>query len=169
MITERPPAVEDFQKEVKGKKLRMRNRLFISLNLALMVLAFVSGCATLEPFGKSVRKEKIPADWVPLERGWASFYGSDFSGRKTASGELYDEGQLTAAHPTLPFGTLLLVRRAATGRYVVVRVNDRGPFIKNRVIDLSRAAAAKVGLLAAGVGRVELFVIPPHHDLITHL
>jgi rare lipoprotein A len=104
-----------------------------------------------------------------MERGWASYYGSSFVGRRTASGEVYDDDLLTAAHPTLPFGTLVLVRRVATGRYVMVRVNDRGPFIEGRVIDLSRAAAAKIGLLAAGVGRVELFEIPPHHALISHL
>ncbi|MFZ9521278.1 MAG: septal ring lytic transglycosylase RlpA family protein [Silvanigrellaceae bacterium] len=128
-----------------------------------------NGCAALDPFGKTLRKDSVPGDLMPLGRGIASFYGPEFVGRKTASGEVYDESLLTAAHPTLPFGTIVLVRRIATGRYALVRITDRGPFIANRTIDLSRAAAAKIGLLAAGVGRVELFVIPPHHSLIAHL
>ncbi len=147
----------------------MRRQFLGVLPTLLMALFFLGSCASLQPFGRTVRKDKIPEEWELLERGWASFYGASFIGRKTANGETYDDSQLTAAHPTLPFGTLLLVRRTATGRYVIVRVNDRGPFVSGRVIDLSRAAAAKVGLLAAGVGRVELFVIPPHHSLISHL
>jgi rare lipoprotein A len=116
-----------------------------------------------------VLKKNLPLEWTPVDRGWASYYAKSFAGRRTASGELYDEDQMTAAHPTLPFGTLLLVRRVANGRYVIVRVNDRGPFVSDRKIDLSHAAAAKIGLLVAGVGRVELFEIPPHHELISHL
>ncbi|NBW82113.1 septal ring lytic transglycosylase RlpA family protein [bacterium] len=168
MISERPQSVDDFQAEVKGKLL-MRFALVRCLSLISTVFSFSSGCATLDPFGKTLRKDRIPEDWASAGKGWASFYGSEFIGRKTASGEVYDEGILTAAHPTLPFGTIVLVRRVATGRYAVVRVTDRGPFVANRAIDLSRAAAAKIGLLAAGVGRVELFVIPPQHSLIAHL
>lgn len=145
-------------------------RVFLAaLSKLSTVNFFLCSCASLEPFGRQVRKDKIPAEWQPLERGWASYYGSEFAGRRTASGELYSEWEMTAAHPTLPFGTIILVRRSATGRYAFVRVTDRGPFIKGRVIDLSKAAAARIGLLAAGVGRVELFVIPPHHELIGHL
>ncbi|NBX16663.1 MAG: septal ring lytic transglycosylase RlpA family protein [Proteobacteria bacterium] len=128
-----------------------------------------SGCKTLDPFGRALTLKNVPKDWALSERGLASFYGPSFAGRRTASGEVYDHDRLTAAHPTFPFGTLLLVRRVATGRYVVVRVNDRGPFVEGRIIDLSRAAAAKIGLLAAGVGRVEVFEIPAHHALISHL
>jgi rare lipoprotein A (peptidoglycan hydrolase) len=168
MISERHQSVDDFQVEVKGKEL-MRFALVRCLSLISTAFSFSNGCATLEPFGKTLQQERIPENWVSVGRGWASFYGSEFHGRKTASGELYDEGFLTAAHPTLPFGTIVLVRRVATGRYALVRITDRGPFVANRTIDLSRAAAAKIGLLAAGVGRVELFVIPPHHSLIAHL
>jgi rare lipoprotein A (peptidoglycan hydrolase) len=130
---------------------------------------FLPGCATLEPFGKVLSKSKLPAEWGRGEKGWASFYHPTLSGRKTASGEVYLDELYTAAHPTLPFGTIVLVRRVATGRYAFLRINDRGPFVKGRVIDLSRAAAARLGLVAAGVGKVEVFVIPPEHPLIVHL
>lgn len=130
---------------------------------------FINGCASLEPMGRAIRKAKIPSEWAYRESGWASFYHQALVGRKTANGEQFSNELLTAAHPSLPFGTIVMVRRSATGRYVFVRINDRGPFVAGRVIDLSRAAAAKIGLLAAGVGRVELFIIPADHPLIAHL
>lgn len=138
--------------------------------VAVIAFGFLSGgCASLQSFSASLRAGKVPADWRNIGRGWASFYGKEFVGRKTASGDPYEEGLLTAAHPSLPFGTILLVRRVASGRYAFVRVNDRGPFVAGRVIDLSRAAASQIGLIAAGVGRVELFVVPLDHPLIQHL
>lgn len=87
-----------------------------------------------------------------LARGLASWYGARFHGKPTASGEKYDMHQFTAAHPTLPFGTIVRVRSLVNGRTVDVRINDRGPFSKRRVIDLSRAAAEALGLLEAGTG-----------------
>lgn len=93
-----------------------------------------------------------------LERGQASWYGERFQGRPTASGERFDMNRLTAAHPTLPFDTVVRVRSLQTGREVVVRINDRGPFTKGRVIDLSRAAAQALGMLAAGIQDVVVFV-----------
>ena len=86
------------------------------------------------------------------QKGMASWYGPGFHGRKTASGERFNTHELTAAHLTLPFGTKLLVRNERNGKEVVVRVNDRGPYIKSRIIDLSQAAARALGI--DGVGRV---------------
>lgn len=91
-----------------------------------------------------------------LEQGLASWYGKRFHGRRTASGERFDMNEMTAAHKTLPFGTRLRVRSLRTGREVVVRINDRGPFAKGRVIDLSAAAALALGMHKRGVGRVQL-------------
>lgn len=91
----------------------------------------------------------------------ASWYGSRFHGRRTASGEIYDQDIFTAAHPTLPFGTLVLVTNPVSGRSALVRINDRGPFIKGRNIDLSRAAARAIGMEQAGVADVELTVVGP--------
>ena len=91
--------------------------------------------------------------------GVASFYGAELHGRRTASGERFDMHAHTAAHRTLPFGTRVLVTNPATGRSVTVRINDRGPFHGGRLIDLSRAAANEIGLVARGHGRVELSVV----------
>ncbi|SFB91550.1 rare lipoprotein A [Polaromonas sp. OV174] len=93
-----------------------------------------------------------------LEQGQASWYGPGFHGRLTASGERYDMYALTAAHKTLPFGTLVRVRSLATGHEIEVRINDRGPFTAGRVIDVSRAAAEELGMLDGGVKEVELLV-----------
>jgi rare lipoprotein A len=88
--------------------------------------------------------------------GRASYYGKKFQGRRTASGERYDMRALTAAHPRLPFGTVVTVTNMKNGRSVKVRINDRGPFIKGRIIDLSYAAARKLGMLSKGVARVRV-------------
>lgn len=103
-----------------------------------------------------------PADGVvlrELERGHASWYGPRFHGRRTASGERYDQHALTAAHKTLPFGTLVRVRSLVTGKEVDVRVTDRGPFTRGRIIDLSRAAAEALGMMGQGVKQVSLHII----------
>lgn len=91
--------------------------------------------------------------------GKASWYGAFHHGRRTASGEIFDMRRLTAAHPTLPLGTKLRVTNLANGRVVDVRVNDRGPFIRGRIIDVSHGAAAALDAVAAGVFPVELVVL----------
>ena len=91
-----------------------------------------------------------------LGTGIASYYGKAFAGRPTANGERFDPAQLTAAHRTLPFGSQVRVTNPRTGRSVVVRINDRGPFVRGRTIDLSRAAAEQVGIVSAGHGEVQL-------------
>ncbi|GAN53001.1 rare lipoprotein A [Tanticharoenia sakaeratensis NBRC 103193] len=93
------------------------------------------------------------------QHGVASWYGARFHGRRTESGAIFDRNALTAAHPTLPIGTKLLVRSEDTGRSVVVTVNDRGPF-NHRIIDLSRAAAERIGMVASGTARVALTPLP---------
>ena len=91
-----------------------------------------------------------------LQRGLASWYGPRFHGQRTASGESYDMHELTAAHKSLPFGTRVLVQNPRTGKQVVVRINDRGPFAAGRVIDLSKAAAKALGMLERGHDAVVL-------------
>ena len=100
-----------------------------------------------------------------LERGQASWYGPRFHGRRTASGERYDMHGLTAAHKTLPFGTLVRVRSLVTGREIDVRINDRGSLGPGRVIDLSRAAAEALGMLSLGVKEV-LLLVPESTPLV---
>ncbi len=91
--------------------------------------------------------------------GEASFYGSELAGNRTASGEIFDPARLTAAHRTLPLGSRVRVTNASNGEDVVVRINDRGPFHGNRVIDLSSAAARSIGLLRTGTARVSLALL----------
>ena len=90
------------------------------------------------------------------QRGKASWYGPGFAGRKTANGERFNPNALTAAHRKLPFGTTVKVTNVDNGKSVVVRINDRGPYAGNRVIDLSKAAAKRIGLISSGVGVVEI-------------
>lgn len=123
-------------------------RRFVWLVLVVVgVVAFLYGCGPRE-----VNRDKPPFEQV----GMASYYARSLHGRQTASGEKYNENALTAAHPRLPFGTRLKVTNLENGRTVEVRVNDRGPFVRRRVIDLSYAAARKLGMLQDGVVRVEI-------------
>lgn len=94
------------------------------------------------------------------ETGLATVYAARFHGKRTASGERYDENGLTAAHKTLPFGTRLKVTRVDNGRSVVVRVNDRGPHPAGRIVDMSSAAAARLGMRGNPLARVRVEVLP---------
>ena len=94
------------------------------------------------------------------ETGYASWYGGKFHGRPTASGEIFDTNKMTAAHKTLPFGTMVRVTNRTNRKTAVVRINDRGPFVEGRIIDLSRAAAKKLGILETGVAPVQIEIVP---------
>jgi rare lipoprotein A len=110
------------------------------------------------PTAETVHASPPPPE-VPLAEGKASWYGPRFHGRRTSSGERFDMHDLTAAHTSLPFGTRVRVRNVANGREVVVRINDRGPHVRQRIIDLSRAAASALGILKTGEAPV---VVLPH-------
>ncbi len=117
------------------------------LNFLVFFLLIISGCTAYTPSGT----------WI--EVGYASYYSREFAGKRTASGEIFDPMKLTAAHKTLPFGTLVKVTNLKNGRSVVVRINDRGPYVKGRIIDLSYKAALKIGMVSHGVAKVKLEVI----------
>ncbi len=102
---------------------------------------------------------EAPRTTTPIDGGVASYYGRRFHGRRTASGETFDMHAMTAAHRTLPFGSLVEVTNPRTGKSVTVRINDRGPFHGGRVIDVSRAAAEELGLIAQGRDTVELALL----------
>lgn len=102
-----------------------------------------------------------PPPYGSVFEGIASWYGAEFKGRKTSSGEIYDPEALTAAHRSLPFGTLLRVTDLDTGASVVVRVNDRGPFVAGRILDLSEAAARLIGVIATGTAPVRCELLRP--------
>ena len=113
------------------------------------ILIILSGCA-----GGS---GELSTDPGSVQEGGASYYAHKFHGRQTASGEIYNENDMTAAHKTLAFGTTVRVTNLANGKDVVVRINDRGPFVEGRIIDLSYKAAGKLDMISAGVikARVE--------------
>ncbi|MEI6652277.1 MAG: septal ring lytic transglycosylase RlpA family protein [Chlorobiaceae bacterium] len=96
---------------------------------------------------------------VAVSEGKASFYSDEFHGRKTANGETFNMDKLTAAHPSLPFGTWVKVTNLRNGKDVIVRINDRGPFVKGRIIDLSISAAKKLGIIKSGTEQVKLEAI----------
>jgi len=102
---------------------------------------------------------------VTVQEGVVSWYGGQFHDRKTASGERFDSGALTMAHPRLPFGTMVRVTNLRNGRSVVVRVNDRGPFVGKRIADLSQAAAAEIGMMQRGVARARIEVLDADAEL----
>ena len=108
--------------------------------------------ALLTREGSHTRKKAL----FPVTEGKASFYSDQFHGRKTANGETFNTDKLTAAHPSLPFGTWVRVTNLRNGKDVIVRINDRGPFVKGRIIDLSTSAAKEIGLIKSGTARVKL-------------
>lgn len=130
-----------------------------ALTALLATVLWLGGCATRVPSTPDAQGTPDTAQDgaespLEIERGLASWYGERFHGRRTASGEPFDMHALTAAHKTLPFGTQVRVRHATTGQEVLVRINDRGPHVRGRIIDLSRAAAAAIGLVHTGVAPV---------------
>ncbi len=109
----------------------------------------------------AAKNEKLIAH---QEVGKASFYANKFQGRKTASGEIFSQNTKTAAHRKLPFGTKVKVTNLKNGKTVVVTINDRGPFVKGRIIDLSRSAFKAISALDRGVIKVRIEVIPEHRS-----
>lgn len=128
----------------------MKNALKFLIILLLPVVMI--GCSSF--------KSKSPTDLIGYtQSGKASFYADKFESRKTASGEIYRQSLKTAAHKRLPFGTKLKVTNLANGKSVVVRVNDRGPFVSGRIIDLSKSAFSVIGHTSAGLVSVQIEVI----------
>ena len=139
------------------------------------ILVFLLGCAPVPLYhsgpyskttanvstGKSNKTNDQKAEWpLTTTTGIASYYGKEFHGRKTANGETFDMNAMTAAHRTLPFGTMVRVTNLANDKFVTVRINDRGPFIKGRIIDLSYGAAKEIDLLSVGQVRLEVLKYP---------
>jgi len=157
----------------------------ISVLISIAGVLFLVGCTTAprftrptksrtrttpgirKPFPSDTGKVHIPHPDLPAETltiktsyvGKASFYGTKFHGRTTANGEQFSMHKMTAAHKTLPFGTLVRVTNLSNGLSVIVRINDRGPYKKRRVIDLSFAAAKKIDMVANGIANVRIDVL----------
>jgi len=139
-------------------------KIFLSFFIALLFLGCVSHKIDLNKFrpytvnGKTYHPfKKVKIGYT--EVGMASWYGFDFHGKYTSDGEVYNMFDYTAAHKTLPMNTIVKVTNLENGKSVIVRINDRGPFVKNRIIDLSYIAAKKIGLDKMGTAKVKITVI----------
>ena len=128
--------------------------------ISISVFAFCIAAALIAPQSAAAQAFPAPAAEVFRQEGLASWYGAQFEGRPTASGEIFDSSLFTAAHPTLPFGTFLIVTNRNNNRQVSVRVNDRGPFVEGRIIDVSQAAAEHLGMIVTGTAPVIIETIP---------
>ena len=135
-----------------------------------VALLVAQGCSMVsEPMSSTVISKpdtvNIPsaaptAPVRPVRMGQASWYGPGFSGKKTASGDVFDEEKFTAAHKTIPLGSRAKVTNLANGKSVEVEINDRGPFVEGRIIDLSQAAAQALGIIDRGTAKVRIDVLP---------
>lgn len=124
-----------------------------------MMKKIISVLLLLAVLGSACHRKRVPSSSIEVsgsETGMASFYAESYNGKKTANGETYHSRALTAAHKTLPFGTKVKVTNLSNGKKVKVRVNDRGPFVAGRIIDLTRAAAKKLDMVNAGVVKVKI-------------
>jgi peptidoglycan lytic transglycosylase len=153
-----------------GRRARLRRPALLGLGIALSVLA--AGCHRRRPRPAPIQpppsvpsapsprpRGRAPRPSAPIvqgEEGIASWYGHPFHGRQTASGEIYNMYAMTAAHKTLPFGTVVRVHDLENGKSVVVRINDRGPFVEGRIIDLSYSAAQAMGMSGTALVRLEI-------------
>ena len=156
----RKPVQKLLLKAILGRWLREKNehnanRTSTNSSALLLVGALIA-MTWLEMMAPLQAQTRTPR---MMQSGIASWYGRPFHGRRTASGQIYDMNKLTAAHPTLPLSCEVLVVNPRNGRKVILKVTDRGPFVKNRVLDLSRAAANRLGILSCGVAKVNYTVI----------
>ncbi|MBK7103768.1 MAG: septal ring lytic transglycosylase RlpA family protein [Ignavibacteriae bacterium] len=119
--------------------------------LIIIISLYIISCSSSKEFS-----EFRDVEGILIEDGIASWYGKEFHGKSTANGETYDKNDFTAAHRTLPFGSIVRVTNSENNKSVIVRINDRGPFAKNRIIDLSQKAAQKIEMISSGSAKVEL-------------
>ncbi len=153
------------QLSARGYDTRFMNIMCLAV-IVLLLSTSLPACSTAAPkkhYSHPTQKPyvinnrvyyPIPSSYGFSQKGIASWYGKDFHGRKTSNAETYDMYEMTAAHKTLPMHTVLLVKNLENNREIVVRVNDRGPFVRGRIIDLSYTAAKKIGIVDRGTARV---------------
>jgi rare lipoprotein A len=173
-----PPAARGEFREPTAPSISRKRIASFGLVLALM-LTFAAGCghhnvstATQAPAGTPTAQPPTPSSGAPpaverqpaiagqyVEEGIASWYGAPFDGHRTSNGEIYDMHQFTAAHRTLPFNAIVRVTNLQNGKQTQVRINDRGPFVGNRIIDLSLSAAQAIEMVGPGTAQVRLEII----------
>lgn len=136
----------------------------IKIFFSLLIVSIITSCSSiirfssLESNSSGINKSKREVIGKSF-KGFASYYGNEFNGRKTASGEIFDNNKMTAAHQTLPFGTLVRVTNLKNKLSVIVVINDRGPFVDGRIIDLSYAAARQIDMVKDGIVEVEIEIL----------
>ncbi len=128
------------------------------------MISFLISCSSSRKFSEY---ENVTGELI--ESGIASWYGPKFHGKKTANGERFDQNELTAAHRTLPFNSIIKVVNSDNGSSVIVKINDRGPFAKNRIIDLSKKAAEEIDIIRKGTGHVKLILLSSNSKLPTNI
>ncbi len=146
-----------------------RLALYLAVTFALV---FMVNCSSMSPnirFAELGGSSSSGSEQMEDDEGYtpsggtftgvASFYHDKFNGRKTSNGEIFSNHKFTCAHKTLPFGTMLKVTNTSTGQSVIVKVNDRGPFVRGRVLDLSKAAARQIGMIEDGVAQVKVEIM----------
>jgi rare lipoprotein A (peptidoglycan hydrolase) len=144
--------------------------LFLLLGVSVLLFLMMGGCASTVSRREAMPRiatPPAPAQSRTVQVGRASWYGARHHGKVTASGEVYNQYALTAAHPTLPLGSRAVVTNLDNGKTVEVQINDRGPFVDGRVIDLSRGAAQVIGLVKPGIARVRVKTLSPRHSVRT--
>lgn len=138
----------------------MKTKRYIKQLSLVFYFFFLTGCAGHVHYAKASNRQPFQTFREgQVLSGYCSYYGKKFNGRKTANGEVFDMYQLTAAHRALPFNTILEVENLDNHKKVRVRVNDRGPFKKGRILDLSYGAAKRIGLIATGVAKIKAKII----------
>lgn len=164
----------------RGAIMRLVAFLPLPVGISISALIVLMGCAgpvkaparppghppPYQINGKWYQPRKSARDF--RERGMASWYGKEFHGQKTASGEIYDMYAVTGAHKTLPLGTYVSVHNLGNGKRVVIRINDRGPFVRGRIIDLSYEAAKQIGLVGPGTAPVEIVALGVPRETRAH-
>jgi rare lipoprotein A len=150
-------------KHLSKMKEKIHKRLFCSMALSLIIFLACSTTGTSRRANSDIPRSRDKLNENRNEEhliiGYASYYAEKFHGKKTASGEIFDMNALTAAHRTLPFGTVCRITNLENNKSVVVRVNDRGPFVKDRILDLSKGASAAIGGIEAGIIKVRIDIL----------
>ncbi|TKJ40294.1 septal ring lytic transglycosylase RlpA family lipoprotein [candidate division LCP-89 bacterium B3_LCP] len=143
--------------------IRYSKRTFVTTFPACLIVLFVTlsfwGCTSMPRYRSGPVSPVVEPGSRYVETGIASYYADKFHGRPTSSGEIFDMNGISAAHKTLPLGTVVKVKNLDNGKSLNVRINDRGPFVKGRIIDLSLGAAQVIDMVVAGTARVRIEVI----------
>lgn len=145
----------------------MNNKFLILFSLCLLIMLSLIGCASSNKIASSdpVISQKEPSVVGDIQYGVSSYYAEKFHGKRTANGEIYDMYEISGAHQTLPLNSIVRVTNLENNKILVIKINDRGPFIKNRIFDCSYGAAVKLGFISKGTAIVKVEVLEIGNNL----